>query len=84
MVDVLICDLRDVNKAVNTGDYCCECAESCKADDFGINNSTNGIISLENFPGIILCLFVAERNLFILFIKSLDMNFDFLTNRKNV
>ena len=84
LADTLICDLRNVDKSVNSGDNRCKCTEGCETYDLGINNRINGIVTAKDLPGVVLCLLVAERNLLVLLVKALDINLDLLTYGKNL
>ena len=69
-------NLRNVDKSVNTVDNVCERSEGGKTDNLGLNNRADRIIPLEDFPGVVLNSLVAERNLSVLPVKSLDIYLD--------
>ena len=64
-------DLGDVDKTVNAGDDVRKSAEGSHADNFNLRGGTDGIISLEDFPGVVLFLFVAEADFLVLLVNVL-------------
>ena len=72
-----------MDKTVDAGDNLCECAECCETNDFCFDNCSFGIVLLKDFPGIVLVFSVAERDLLVFSVKSLDENVNFLTDLHN-
>ena len=64
-VDSLVGDLRNVDQTVNAWDDLSECTESSHGNNFSGNYAANFVISLENFPRIVLGFLVAQGDLFV-------------------
>ena len=73
-------DLGNMDKTVDAGDDPCKCAEGGETDDLSLDHAAYGIILPEDLPGIVLVSSVAERDLLILSVESLDVNVNFLTD----
>ena len=80
---MLIGNLRNMNKSVNTGENSCKRTVRSNAYYLNIRNIAYGKFIIENGPRIILFLLVAERNLSLLRVKSLDIYFNGIADRKN-
>ena len=60
LVDAAVSNLRNVDKTVNTGNNSCKCTISSHADNLNIDNILNSVLGLEDFPGVLVSLLVAE------------------------
>lgn len=73
---MLMSNFRNVDKAVNSGKNIGKRTKCSESDNLSFTFGSNGIITLENLPRIVLNLFITERNLLILSVKSLYVYFN--------
>ena len=73
---MLMGNFRNVDKAVYSGKNVGKRTECSESDNLSFTFGSDRIITFENLPRIVLNLFITERNLLILSVKSLYVYFN--------
>ena len=81
---MLVCNLRNVNKTINTGNDASESTVCSHTNNGNLCSVANGVLVVKENPGVFISFFVTKRNLFLLGVNCFNINLNGIANTYNL
>ena len=80
LADAAVCDLRNVDKAVNAGQDFCKCTEGHELYNLDLSGIADIVVGGKLDPGILVGILITEGDLFLLLVEANDIDIDLVAD----